>query len=306
MFVAAECRAGAAARRAGARLRLDPALRLGIHQDRGGGEQAEQSHRVVLRVAGLVEQQHVRVHDQRQRENRDRPGSVGPREYPRSEQAQDHPADVEERREEVVAEEQDPRGVEELGVLRVEPDGDLEHFRVVERADLSVLHEARGERCVVPSRVRQVHPDVQARLRGHRPMSRDQQRRGDGQGHRDRGHRRCRKRNPLFPAAEGQPDPDPREEGRGQDPPGLVQADDADQLQDHDQQRESQDHLGQACRRAGPARQEPTAKRHGAVAHRRGDGDQLDGALEKVPEAHAKAASPSFSQASGSSGPSMR
>ena len=150
------------------------------------------------------------------------------------------------------ADEEEPRRMEQLGVLGVEPDRQLQHLGHVQRADLGVLDEAGGEGRVVPGGVGQVHADVQARLGRHRPVGGDQQGRGD----RDRrarstrraaraarwrarraARRRCRCRRPPR-----RPRPAPSPAGRGSTTP--------DQLQDHDQQRESQHDLGKP--RGGP------------------------------------------------------
>jgi hypothetical protein len=89
-------------------------LGVGVDQDRGRREQEEEAGDVVLGVPGLVEQQHVGVEDQRDRQDGDRAAAVRPGERPGRQQAERHPADVDQRREEVVAEEEDAGRVQEL------------------------------------------------------------------------------------------------------------------------------------------------------------------------------------------------
>ena len=149
-------------------------LGVGVDQDRGRREQEEEPAGVVLRIPRLVEQQHVGVEHQRDRQHGNRPSAVGPRERPGGQQAERHPADVDQGREEVVAQEEDPHRMEQLGVLRIEPDRQVEDLGEVERADLVVLDEAGGKGGVVPGGVRQIHADVETGLCGHRPVGGDE------------------------------------------------------------------------------------------------------------------------------------
>ena len=90
--------------------------------------------------------------------------------------------------------------MQQLGVLRVEPDGQAEDLGEVQPPDLVVLDEARRERRVVPGRVGQVHADVESGLGRHRPVGRHQHRSGDRDGQRNRGHLR---RGEWYPATRG-------------------------------------------------------------------------------------------------------
>ncbi len=280
-----------------------PLLRIGVDQDRGGGQEEEQPHRVVLGVPRLVEKQHVGVQHQSHRHDRDRTAAVDPRKGPGGEQAERRPADVEQRREEIVAEEEDPGRVEQLRVLRVEPDRQVEDLGEVERADLVVLDEAGREGRVLPGRVGQVHADVEAGLRRHRPVGDHQDCCRDRGAERIRPDRRRGQRRPLPCRSEGHPDCATGDQAGEQDPPRAVEADDPNELEDDHQQREAEHDLGEPCRGAREAGQEAAAHADGGEAHGRSHGDQLYRAGEVVPEAHVCAAAPSFAHVAGSSGP---
>ncbi len=127
-------------------LRGGAGLSVAVDQDRGRGEQEEEPADVVLGVPGLEQEQHLGIEQDRDPEQGGRRRSVRPPERPGREQAEAHPADVDQRREEVAVEEEDPERVQQLGVLRIEPDGQLQHLGHVQRADLGVLDEAGRER----------------------------------------------------------------------------------------------------------------------------------------------------------------
>ncbi len=116
------------------------------------------------------------------------PPPVRPADTPRSQEAQCQEAEVEEQRERVAMEQQDPSGVEQLGILRVEPvreDG----LRVVQPRDGVALHHVHRKRHVVPERIEVEDPPVQCVL-GREPPVRKHQ--GDHpDGHRPRQPRRC-------------------------------------------------------------------------------------------------------------------
>ncbi len=88
-----------------------PGLGRAVDEDRGGSQQEEEAGDVVLRVPGLVEQQHLGVEDHGHPQHRGGAGGVRAAEAPGREQAQRHPADVHQRREEIGAEEEDPRRI---------------------------------------------------------------------------------------------------------------------------------------------------------------------------------------------------
>ena len=157
--------------RAPVRPPLAPALR--VEQDRGGREQQRDGGDVVGRVAGLARDHRVRVEDGGDREQRQRRGAEGPADAPGREQGEAEPAEVDQRREQVVVEEHDPGRVQELGVLRVEPVQVL-GVGEVESVDRALLGEPRRERRVVPHRVEAVHARRPARLHAGRPMGDDE------------------------------------------------------------------------------------------------------------------------------------
>ena len=238
------------------------------------------------------------------REDGDRTAAVRPGERPGRQQAERHPADVDQRREEVVAEEEDAGRVEQLGVLRVEPDGQVEDLGEVEGSHLVVLDEAGREGGVVPGGVRQVHADVEPGLGGHRPVRGDQQGRGDRDGERDRGDLRRPAAAVRSPAAAGRPRSRPRRPARRAAPSradrGPTTPTSSRVTTSSERPSTTSASRAEAPDQPGRSRpRRPTAAKPMAAA----TSDQLDRALQVVAEAHVCAAAPSCAQVDGSSGP---
>ena len=117
-----------------------------------------------------------------------RAAAVGPADAPGGEEADREPAEVEEQRERVAADQQDPDRVQELRVLRVEPVGE-DRLDVVHPGRRVALRDVRRERHVVPERVEVEDAAVEGVLGGHRPGEDDDR---DHRGHRQQAASRLR------------------------------------------------------------------------------------------------------------------
>jgi hypothetical protein len=243
-------------------------MRLGVAGDQEGDhrQQEEEAGDVVGRVARLRPDDHVGVEHHRGGEQGGGPDRVGTADAPGGEQREAEPGEVDQRREEVAVERDDSDGVQELGVLRIEPGGELERVGEVKGADRGVLREPSREGHVVPGGVLVVHAGVEALLGRDRPVGDDQQRGGNG----DREHRQIAAGDALAQRAGGQAPAGPpgaAEAGRDadQDQRNLLErADDPEQLGDHDQGRDRQHDLGQPSRGAAPARHDQRSHAVGA------------------------------------------
>jgi hypothetical protein len=225
-----------------------------VHQERERRHQEEEAHDVVRRLAGLRADHHVRVQDDRGAEHRDAPDPVRPPDAPGGKQAERAPHQVDQRREEVGVERDDPDAVQELRVLRVEPGRQLQRIGEVERPDVPGLVEPGREGHVVPGGVLVVHPLVECLAGRVGPVDDDE----DGGRDPDRDHDRARadlRRPRHFGQASPANEVGSPEAGRdAAEHQGefIEQPEGPDQLGDQDQHREPDHHLGEACQRAHP------------------------------------------------------
>ena len=118
--------------------------------------------------------------DQRDRDQRQRGDPVGPADAPGRQQGDAEPAEVDQRREQVAVQQRDPRRVQQLGVLGVEP-VEVERVGEVQPPERALLGDPRRERPVVPEGVEGEHPPGPDVLEAGRPV-----------GGQERGDRRAR------------------------------------------------------------------------------------------------------------------
>ena len=100
------------------------------------------------------------------------PAPVGPPDAPGSQESNREEAEVEEQRERVALRQQDPNGVQQLRVLRVEPVRE-DRLGVVQPGDGVALRHVRREGHVVPERVEVEDPSVQRILGRQSPVGED-------------------------------------------------------------------------------------------------------------------------------------
>ena len=105
--------------------------------------------------------------------------AVGPADAPGGEEGDRQPAEVDEQRERVAVDEQDPDPVQQLGVLRVEPVGE-DGLVVVEAEDRVALGDVRREGHVVPERVEVEDAAAQGVVDRQAPVGDDQGDDSDG------------------------------------------------------------------------------------------------------------------------------
>ena len=198
-------------------------------------------------------------------------GAVGPPDAPGGEQGAAEPAEVEQRREAVAVEGEDPDAVQQLGVLRVEPGEELRRDEVEVEGRVA-LGEDGGERAVVPGGVEAGDPGVEDEPHAHRPVGDDERRRpaappisrrarSSGAG----GH------SPEAPAACGR-DQGADRRSRGRPSRSRTRARRrAPTLPSSSATRSTsavaEDQVGEPGRRPGPARQQ--ARAHAALRRRR-------------------------------------
>jgi hypothetical protein len=124
--------------------------------------------------------------------------SVGPPDAPGGQEGDRQEGEVDEQRERVAVDEQDADGVQQLGVLRVEPVGE-DRVDVVQPGHGMALDHVGGEGEVVPERVEVEDPAVEGVLCGYDPVGEDEgdYAPGDEQGQPLRAGRSCRGRGPT-------------------------------------------------------------------------------------------------------------
>ena len=148
-----------------------------LGEERGRCEDQRQRHGVVARVPALVGE-HAGVEDQEGAEHREPANAPGAAQAPGGEQRHEEPAEIQHRREHVAPGDHHPRGVQELGVRRVEP-AEQNRGRVVEVPDLARLGEPGRERQVVPLAVEAVHALLHGGDRRDQPVVEDDRSGGD-------------------------------------------------------------------------------------------------------------------------------
>ncbi len=226
-----------------------------VDQEGEHREQEEEPHDVVGRVAGLRADQHLGVQHHGGAEQGRGADRVGAPDAPRRQQRHRQPAEVDQGRERVVVERDHRDRVQQLGVLRVVPGGELERIGEVQRPDLAGLREPAREGHVVPGGVLVVHAGVQGLLGRLGPVRHDQRRGAD----RDRRHQLARlDRGELVVRGADVPPPgpvggaEPDQRAGEQQRHLLEQLQQPQQLRDHDQGRDAQHELRQPGQRARP------------------------------------------------------
>ncbi len=241
-------------------------------------QQRDRDH-VVVGVARLAREEQVGRHQRRDRGHRGRAGAVRAPAAPGREQRQPQPGQVQQRREEVVAEEHQAVRVQQLGDLGVEP-VEVERVGEEQLGDRPGLRDVRREGHVVPERVAAVDTPVQRQQSRARPLHRHQQRDRDGDpelGVRDRGRLAlalgtlalARVLDDQRLQAQGAA-ADDHAGGRQQHP--VEDSHQAEQLGDHDQGRNREQAAREQRRRSAPPRQEGAAQ--GATRDRHRDPDR--------------------------------
>ncbi len=161
-----------------------------VDQDRRCRQQHRHRDRVRGGGAGLSGDHWARVHGDRHGCQGQGGDAVGAADAPRRQQCDAQPAEVDERREEVPVEEDDPGAVQELGVLRIEP-VQVEGVGEVHPPDRAGVRDPGRERAVVPERVEGEHPPRPDVLEAGRPVGGDEGRCRQRQKQLGKGDRRA-------------------------------------------------------------------------------------------------------------------
>ena len=270
---------------AGERLRLP---RRGIDEDGGSGQQQRDRGDVIRHRARLAGDHGAGVEDDRDGDQGERSDAVGAADAPGGKQGEAEPAEVEQRREDVAAEEGHAGRVLDLGVLRVEP-VQVERVAEVERPDRPRLREARRERAVVPEAVEgddAAAPDV---LEAGRPVDGEEDRCAQAQDQveaADRGGRRCL----AVARSVGDAEPDRQADRDGGEHQGVrvEEPDGGEQLENDREQGEAEHRLDEPRGRSLPAGQQPPSQPDGGQRERDDDGREAQHRPQVFAEGHVR------------------